>query len=131
MFFSNQLPRLALQKWCSSEYKIHGLWLDYDTTSYPSYCSDVPFDFEELQKSKKYTQILENWYDCTIEDTISLYEHEWSKHGTCVEMQTGFTQNEFFEKTLELFDTYKGLNQDTVCFDLNFTMIDCTNESLF
>ena len=70
--------------------------------------------------------MLENWYDCTMDDTISLYEHEWSKHGTCVAMQAGFTQNEYFEKTMELFDIYKGLNQDTVCFDLDFNMVDCT-----
>ena len=42
---------LALQDWCSIDYKIHGLWPDYDATSYPSYCSDIPFDLEELKKS--------------------------------------------------------------------------------
>ena len=44
---------LALQDWCSIDYKIHGLWPDYDATSYPSYCSDIPFDLEELKKSTK------------------------------------------------------------------------------
>ena len=122
---------LALQDWCSVDYKIHGLWPDYDATTYPSYCSDVPFDLDELKKSTKYAHMLESWYDCTMDDAIALYEHEWAKHGTCVAIQTGFTQNEYFEKTLELFDLYKGLNKDAVCFDLDFTMIDCTNTYMY
>lgn len=111
---------LAFQTWCSTEYKIHGLWPDYDATSYPSYCTNVPFNLEELEKSTKYAELLEKWYDCTLNDTIALYEHEWLKHGTCVAEQTGFTQNEYFEKTLELFDLYKGAGVDEIHLDLNF-----------
>jgi ribonuclease I len=114
---------LALQNWCSVDYKIHGLWPDYDVTTYPSFCSDTPFDWDELKKSAKYTEMLENWYDCTMDDTIALYEHEWLKHGTCVAMQAGFTQNEYFEKTLELFDLYKDMGLTEIYLDLNFTLI--------
>jgi ribonuclease I len=114
---------LAFQTWCSDDYKIHGLWPDYDATTYPSYCTDVPFDLDELKTSAKYNDILENWYDCTADDTIALYEHEWAKHGTCVAEQTGFTQNEYFEKTLELFDTYKDAGADEIHLDLNFVEI--------
>ena len=111
---------LAFQTWCSSEYKIHGLWPDYDATSYPSYCTNVPFDLEELKKSARYEDLLEKWYDCTLNDTIALYEHEWLKHGTCVAEQIGYTQNEYFEKTLELFDLYKGMGVDEIHLDLEF-----------
>jgi ribonuclease I len=119
---------LALQKWCSSDSKIHGLWPDYNANSYPSYCNKTPFDLEELKRSPKYDSILEHWYDCTYDDTLTLYEHEWSKHGTCVASQMGYSQNQYFEKTLELFEMYKGLNIDTICFDLDFNRIDCENE---
>lgn len=110
---------LALQNWCTVEYKIHGLWPDLTPTSYPTYCTDTPFDAELLKMSPKYTEILDAWSDCTYDETMSLYAHEWTKHGTCI---TGFSQNEYFEKTLELYDTYGG---DT-CFDLAFHPINCT-----
>ena len=42
---------LSLQKWCSHDYKIHGLWPDYDANSYPSYCTNTPFNLEELKLS--------------------------------------------------------------------------------
>jgi ribonuclease I len=119
---------LALQKWCSTDYKIHGLWPDYNADSYPSYCSDTPFNLAELQQSPKYESMLENWYDCTYNDTISLYEHEWLKHGTCVAAQIGYSQNEYFEKVLELFDTYKELDVDKICFNLDFERISCDTE---
>ena len=111
---------LAFQTWCSPEYKIHGLWPDYDATSYPSYCTDTPFDLDELKKSPKYEKLLDNWYDCTMNETIALYEHEWLKHGTCYAVQTGFGQNEYFEKTLELFMQYKDLGLEEIHLDLNF-----------
>jgi ribonuclease I len=114
---------LAFQTWCSPGYKIHGLWPDYDATSYPSYCTDTPFDLDELKKSPKYTELLDNWYDCTLNETIALYEHEWLKHGTCVAVQTGFGQNEYFEKTLELFMQYKDIGLEEIHLDLNFAPI--------
>lgn len=114
---------LALQNWCSIDYKIHGLWPDYDNIHYPSYCSNTPFDWDKLKQSTKYSEILENWYDCNIDETIALYEHEWLKHGTCVAMQTGFTQNEYFEKTLELFNIYRDAGINEIYLDLNFTQI--------
>jgi len=111
---------LAFQKWCSTDYKIHGLWPDYNANSYPSYCNDTPFDLELLEKSPKYERILKYWYDCTYEDTIALYQHEWLKHGTCVASQIGYSQNEYFEKVIDLFDMYKDYNVDTICFRLRF-----------
>ena len=115
---------LAVQNWCSSEYLIHGLWADINSTSYPTFCSDSPFDLTELKKSTKYDNILESWYDCSYEETLSLYEHEWLKHGTCIAEQTGITQNEYFEKTLSLFETNKN-GSNTICFDLDFNVISC------
>jgi ribonuclease I len=115
---------LAVQNWCSSEYLIHGLWADTNSTSYPTFCTDSPFDLTELKKSTKYENILEYWYDCSYEETLSLYEHEWLKHGTCIAQQTGITQNEYFEKTLSLYENNKD-GANNVCFDLDFNLIHC------
>ena len=112
---------LAVQTWCSSNNLIHGLWPDYSSTAYPSFCAGLPFDLDLLKQSPKYGEISKYWYDCTQDETYSLYEHEWSKHGTCVAAQTGFTQNEYFEKALELFMA----NNDGGCYDLEFAPIDC------
>ena len=115
---------LAFQNWCSKEYQIHGLWSDINSSTYPSYCTDVPFNLQELQRSDKYNQMLEVWTDCNYNDTISLYEHEWSKHGTCIALETGFSQNEYFEKTLELFLANNKNDGISICFDLDFTLLN-------
>jgi ribonuclease I len=116
---------LAFQNWCSTEYQIHGLWSDINPTTYPSYCTNVPFNLQELQKSNKYDQMLEVWTDCNYNDTIALYEHEWSKHGTCIALETGFSQNEYFEKTIDLFMTNNVNDGASICFDMEFNKIDC------
>ena len=115
---------LAVQNWCSSEYLIHGLWADINSTSYPTFCTDSPFDLTELKKSTKYENILTSWYDCSYEETLSLYEHEWLKHGTCISQQTGITQNEYFEKTISLYENNND-GANTICFDLDFIVIQC------
>jgi len=116
---------LAFQNWCSTEYQIHGLWSDINPTTYPSYCTNVPFNLQELQKSNKYDQMLQFWTDCNYNDTIALYEHEWSKHGTCIALETGFSQNEYFEKTIDLFITNNVNDGASICFDMEFNKIDC------
>ena len=121
--------KLALQNWCSSQNtqkKIHGLWGDLTSTSYPSYCSQIPFNLTELENSPQYPQLLKYWYDCTQEQTNHLYEHEWSKHGTCIQLQTNYTQNEYFEKALELYTQFQPTtDDDSICFDLDYIKIDC------
>ena len=119
---------LAFQNWCyspSGEYKIHGLWSDINSTTYPSYCTQDLFNLTELEKSDKYDLIQEYWSDCNYNDTISLYEHEWAKHGTCIALQTGYSQNEYFEKTLELYEIYNKNDGIPSCFDLDFIPINC------
>ena len=110
---------LAVQQWCSSENLIHGLWPDTNQTSYPEFCPGLPFDLEKLRSSDKYAEIVKYWYDCSEPETISLYEHEWTKHGTCVAEMTGLSQNEYFEKALELYFT----NTNGGNFNLEFEPI--------
>ena len=68
---------LAIQNWCSIENQIHGLWADYTPTTYPSFCDGPSFDLAQLQTSIQYDKMLEVWSDCTYNNTIELYKHEW------------------------------------------------------
>jgi ribonuclease I len=116
---------LALQNWCSTDYQIHGLWADINATAYPSFCLDIPFNLTSLQMTDTYDKIMDIWTDCNYNDTITLYEHEWLKHGTCISLETGITQNEYFEKAVSLYQSYHTTGGEALCFDLDFAPIDC------
>ena len=112
---------LAVQNWCSkSTPLIHGLCPDYTHTTYPAFCGGAAFDLDLLKQSASYDKIAEYWQDCTPDETVALWEHEWSKHGTCVAAQTGFTQNDYFEKAVVLYEEYPNGGY----FDLDFVWID-------
>ena len=116
---------LAVQKWCSSEYMIHGLWPQINGTAYPEYCKDVSYvkpKGELLINMNKY------WHKC--DDT--LWEHEWEKHGSCMNEQTNINEYDFFNTTITLFlENNKLLNNciddDCIlgCFDLDYNLIEC------
>jgi ribonuclease I len=111
---------LAVQNWCSgSVYYIHGLWADYNSTSYPTYCTTEPFNKQLLEQSSIYKDIQLYWNGCSNNTSSDLHQHEWEKHGTCISEQTGMTQLEFFEKTIELYKQYRPLTTDLL-LDLNF-----------
>jgi len=116
---------LAVQKWCSSEYMIHGLWPQINSTAYPEYCKDVSYvkpKGELLINMNKY------WHKC--DDT--LWEHEWEKHGSCMNDQTNINEYDFFNTIITLFlENNKLLNNciddDCIlgCFDLDYKLIEC------
>ena len=116
---------LAVQKWCSSEYMVHGLWPQINSTAYPEYCKDVSYvkpKGELLINMNKY------WHKC--DDT--LWEHEWEKHGSCMNDQTNINEYDFFNTTITLFlENNKLLNNciddDCIlgCFDLDYKLIEC------
>ena len=121
---------LAIQKWCSEDYMIHGLWPEIDSQNYPTYCEYVDYIIpsgELLQSMNVY------WKGCDE----SLWEHEWEKHGSCMKKQNNTTENDFFNKTLQLFKSYEYLiskrcntNVDDcimACFDLDYKIMDCEN----
>ena len=116
---------LAVQKWCSSTYMIHGLWPQINATDYPENCESVSY-------TKPGGLLLENmntyWHGCDN----TLWEHEWTKHGSCMQAQDKITENEFFNITLGLFldntnllDTCKNDDCILACFDLDYSLIDC------
>lgn len=80
---------------------IHGLWAQYTTTGYPSYCTNEPFDPATPELIGMNTMI-QYWPDVqySISDPSynSFWEHEWSKHGTC----TGLSQYDYFNNAIQL-----------------------------
>lgn len=116
---------LAVQKWCSSDYMIHGLWPQINSTAYPENCKTVSY-------TKPTGDLLTNmntyWHKC--DDT--LWEHEWEKHGSCMQEQIGIDEFSFFNTTLNLFLENSKLLDDCKkddcimgCFDLDFKQIKC------
>ena len=116
---------LAVQKWCSNSYMIHGLWPQINESDYPESCLNVMYTEPNgslLQNMETY------WQSC--DDT--LWEHEWKKHGSCMKMQVGIDENEYFNTTLNLFLDNQELlgeckNDDCIlaCFDLDYNSIPC------
>ncbi len=119
----------AVQKWCSHSYMIHGLWPQIDTDSYPTYC-------EEVEYTEPDSGLLETMYQEWNGCDDSLWNHEWQKHGSCMKIQNNITENDFFNITLQLFNSYKYLldkncnTKDDNCimgyFDLDYNLLsDC------
>ena len=116
---------LAVQRWCSSDYMIHGLWPQINSTSYPEYCKSVSYI---EPNGSLLTDMNTYWHTC--DDT--LWEHEWEKHGSCMYQQIGIDEFSFFNVTLNLFLENSKLldnceNDDCImgCFDLDFKQIKC------
>jgi hypothetical protein len=116
---------LAVQKWCSSEYMIHGVWPQINATDYPVNCktvSYIPPTGLLLENMNTY------WHGC---DT-SLWQHEWEKHGSCMQAQNGIEEEAFFNTTVSLFLANSNLLRECkdddcilACFDLDYQLIEC------
>ena len=80
---------------------IHGLWPQYNTTGYPSFCTDEPFD-PSIPDLVGKSNMIQYWPDVKYEESSpsydSFWEHEWTKHGTC----SGLSQYDYFDKALAL-----------------------------
>ena len=116
---------LAVQKWCSTEYMIHGLWPQINSTAYPEDCKYVSY---VEPTGKLLTDMDKYWHSCDN----TLWQHEWTKHGSCMQEQNNIDENTFFNTTLSLFleNTHlldKCKNDDCIlgCFDLDYNLIDC------
>jgi len=86
-------------------FTVHGLWPQYDTTGYPSYCSTETFDPDvpiEIGWDTMTTYYPDVKYTETSPDYDSFWEHEWDKHGTC----SGLTQYNYFQQAISLAETF-------------------------
>ena len=113
---------LAVQNWCSSDYMIHGLWPQFNSTDYPIYCKNVSY---YMPNDTLLLNMNTYWQSCDN----SLWEHEWEKHGSCI---PNITEDTYFNTAISLFlnntdklHTCSSDNCILACFDLNYTLIDC------
>ncbi len=92
---------LAVQK-CrkDSNYTIHGLWVDYQRGGYPQFCK--PSSFNKIDLLPLQPDLNQVWPSCNG-DNSRLWEHEWKKHGTCIEKSANMSLIEYFQKTLDLY----------------------------
>lgn len=86
-------------------FTIHGLWPQYDTNGYPSYCSTESFDPNvplNIGWDTMVTYYPDVKYEETSSDYDSFWEHEWDKHGTC----SNLTQYDYFQQAILLAETF-------------------------
>ncbi len=119
----------SIQKWCDNGYQIHGLWPQYDKNSYPTYCEAPVYQNVE---GELYNEMYKEWNNCG--DLQSFWNHEYTKHLSCIYQQYGMTEEESFQLTLNLFNEFtkedfdKCNNADDCiigCFDLNLNRMNC------
>ncbi|KAL4915510.1 ribonuclease T2-like protein [Aspergillus aurantiobrunneus] len=105
---------------------IHGLWPDNCDGSYEEFCdesreySNITAIVEESGSTELLSYMQEYWKDNSGDDE-SFWEHEWNKHGTCIntikpDCYSDYTPQEevvdYLQKTVDLFktlDSYKAL----------------------
>lgn len=127
----------AIQNFCDEEnqYYVHGMWPQFNSSSYPEYCSNITY---EDVTGDLLTDMNQYWNICD-QVNQSFWKHEWLKHGSCVNVQTGITEYDYFNLTINLFkqllSTQSNLWNETCaesssaciiqCYALNFTEIAC------
>jgi ribonuclease I len=90
---------------CDTEHNftIHGLWPENK-----EFCSNEKFNISLIQDLQNEMNI--KWFSCYGNNT-EFWNHEWSKHGTC----TNFTQHQYFEKSLSIYDNIISNNYIKYC----------------
>lgn len=93
------------QEYWKTHFTIHGLWPQYSTDGYPSYCSTEAFD-SAVPTSIGMDTMTKYWPDVKYSESSSNYdsfwEHEWTKHGTCSQL----SQTDYFQDAIHLAETF-------------------------
>jgi ribonuclease I len=132
---------LAMQDWYSTGclngqaelivYQIHGLWPQYNATSWPENCGGPAY--EEITNQTLLAEMNAEWANCN-QPPSSLWSHEWNKHMTCIIKQYPgkYTQTSLFQLVLDLFretpvQDYcnNGVSDCYTCYNLDFQRIPC------
>ncbi len=126
-----QYYELSIQKWCQNDYQIHGLWPQYDASSYPTNCEAPVYqivDGELLDQMKK------DWHSCDTSTTQDFWNHEYTKHLSCLYQQYGIEEYDAFRLTMSLFDDLKSEDFEkckgaddciVACYNLYLEKIEC------
>jgi hypothetical protein len=109
---------------------------DQTPTTYPANCGGpafVPPTGDLLNK------LSASWLDCDAQQSMTLWQHEWEKHGQCAYQQVQMDQDTFFNTVLSLYQAVQGdiatkcpaTGQDCTigCYDLNLKPIACPSSS--
>lgn len=87
---------------------IHGLWPQYNRTSWPMNCKD---NWNGTAITSLLPELNKYWPSCygqKYEDPVGFWKHEWKKHGSC----TNMTEFDYFNTTLMLYKmNYDGFFQ--------------------
>tara|TARA_B100000575_G_scaffold146589_1_gene116995 strand:- start:485 stop:1066 length:582 start_codon:yes stop_codon:yes gene_type:complete len=102
---NNYFYYLSLIKNDNDDWSIHGLWPQYDSKSYPIFCTNTKFVYSNLEPIL--IDLNKYWYS-TKGKNEDFWKHEWEKHGTC--MFKKMTELEYFELTLKLY--HKAIESD-------------------
>lgn len=107
--------------WDYTRFKIHGLWpeeyAECPECIYPSCCEmSVPYSPPDDPMGF----IAANWYNSSTTNScidnpykISLFEHEYIKHGACIKNVN--TSTDYLELVSELYDKYYNESVDQLC----------------
>ena len=113
----------------NGKWHIHGLWPQYDSKNYPSFCNrDIVFDIKKIESLL--ARLDEEWYSDKGKNE-DFWKHEWLKHGTC--MFNSCNEYDYFKKALDLFEScqknntiekyrIKDSNKSMVPITLDFTI---------
>ena len=82
----------------NNTWSIHGLWPQYKTNKYPTFCKDIKFNITKL--ASIVDDLEKFWYSKGGKDE-KFWEHEYLKHGTC--NFNNLDELSYFKTTLDLF----------------------------
>lgn len=99
-------------------FKVHGLWPEScaqcEECGYPSCCIELDYVYPEDPTNF----IDEKWFyslthnDCNGEDNVILFEHEYYKHGTCMDINN---TTDYLNIVIDLYDKYYDDNVNNKC----------------
>ncbi|KAG9237207.1 ribonuclease T2-like protein [Amylocarpus encephaloides] len=105
---------------------LHGLWPDHCDGSYPTFCNSAPRSYAITSvlssRAPDLLKYMETYWQPNAGTLEHFWEHEWNKHGTCINTLSSkcyddsFTEGDeivdFFTRAVALFktlDSYKAL----------------------